>query len=137
MTKLQYVGLYLLFLGSCSSVYSDWETKWQMLCPALYPHVFTSYAPRGNLSVGIYTRQTHLTDIKHCVAACCSQQQCHVAMIYNMTCFHIQCTSSKVCLPLYRPNLANMNPPRMVLVKPVDEEEAWNDFIDQDSDVPG
>ena len=137
MLKAYYLGLYLLFLGSCSSVYSNWASKWQLSCPTLVTRVFTSYVPSGNLTGGIFTSQPHLTDINNCVAACCDQPSCHVALMYNMTCYHVQCTTSKLCLPLYRPDLTNTNPPRMVLVRPVEEDETWNDIFEQENDITG
>ncbi|XP_008209692.1 dyslexia-associated protein KIAA0319 isoform X1 [Nasonia vitripennis] len=138
MYKVQHLALYLLFLGSCSSMFSDWDNgNWQLRCPALYPMVFTSYAPSGNLTGGDFTKHPNLPDLRHCVGACCSQPTCHVALMYNMTCYFVQCFSSKLCLPLYRPDLANSNPPSMVLVKPVEEDEAWTDFLNQGNDVSG
>jgi hypothetical protein len=137
MAKAYYFGLYLLFLGSCTSSYSEWENKWQILCPALYPRIFTSYVPSGNLTGGIFTKQPLLSTTKHCVVTCCGQQMCHVALMYNMTCYHVQCTSSKLCLPLYRPELLNTNPPRMVLVKPVDDDETWSELLEQENDMSG
>ncbi|XP_011500564.1 PREDICTED: dyslexia-associated protein KIAA0319 [Ceratosolen solmsi marchali] len=135
MSKTYYISLYLLFLGACSGIYSDWENNWQILCPALYPRVFTSFAPSGNLTGGIFRKQPLLTTTNRCVATCCNQQLCHVALMYNMTCYHVQCTSSKMCMPLYRAKLANANPPSMVLVKPVEEDETWNDLLEQENDM--
>ncbi|CAD1471833.1 unnamed protein product [Heterotrigona itama] len=137
MSKILYLGLYLLLLGDCICDYPDWDTKWQMLCPGLYPRAFTSYTPRGNLSSGIYTTQHHLSTIKHCVAACCTKTECNVALMHNGTCYHVQCESSKKCIPLYRKDLANETPPSMVLVKPVEEDEIWSDLLDQINDDTG
>lgn len=138
MSRAPHFDLYLLLLlGSCSCTYSDWESKWQILCPALYPRVFTSYTPRGNLTGGIFSRQSHLSEMRQCVASCCQEPTCHVALVYNVTCYHVQCTRTQLCTPLYRPDLAKKSPPQMVLVKPVREDEAWSDFLDQDNDASG
>lgn len=136
MFKILYLGLYLLLFGNCIGDYPDRDTKWQMLCPGLYPRAFTSYTPRGNLSSGIYTTQP-LNTMKHCVAACCTETTCNVALMHNGTCYHVQCKSSKLCIPLYRKDLANENPPSMVLVKPVEEDEMWSDLLDQINDDTG
>ncbi|XP_034182406.2 dyslexia-associated protein KIAA0319 isoform X2 [Osmia lignaria lignaria] len=137
MFEIFYLGLYLLFFGSCVGDYSDWDTKWQMLCPGLFPKVFTSYTPCGNFSSGIYTMQPHLSDIKHCVAVCCTKPTCNVALMHNGTCYHVQCESSKLCIPLYRKDLATENPPIMVLVKPVKEDEIWSILLNQINDDTG
>ncbi|XP_076756183.1 dyslexia-associated protein KIAA0319 [Xylocopa sonorina] len=137
MYEILYWGLYLLLFGNCIGDYSDWDTKWQILCPSSYPKVFTSYTPRGNLSSGLYTTQPHLNSMKHCMATCCTKLTCNVALMYNGTCYHVQCESSKICIPLYRKDLANENPPSMVLVKPVEEDEIWSDLLEQVSDDTG
>ena len=126
-----------MFFGSCVGDYSDWDTKWQMLCPGLFPKVFTSYTPRGNFSSGIYTMQPHVSEIKHCVAVCCTKPTCNVALMHNGTCYHVQCESSKLCIPLYRKDLATENPPSMVLVKPVKEDEIWSILLNQINDDTG
>ena len=33
--------------------------------------------------------------------------------------------------------MANTNAPRMVLVKPVEDDESWNDFLEQENDASG
>lgn len=114
MTKIYHLGLYFLLLGSCIGNYG-WNI--QLLCPDLYPRVFTSYLPRGNLTGGTYTQQIHLSNIQDCVMACCKKHLCNVAFMHNNTCYHVECDNSMVCVPLYRPELANDNPPNMVLVR--------------------
>ncbi|XP_054007146.1 dyslexia-associated protein KIAA0319 isoform X1 [Hylaeus anthracinus] len=137
MFEIFYLGLYLLFFGNCVGDYSDWDTKWQMLCPELYPRVFTSYTPRGNLSSGVYASQPRVKSMQHCVAACCTNSVCNVALMHNGTCYHVQCENSKKCLPLYRADLANESPPSMVLVKPVEDYEVWNELLAQINDDTG
>ncbi|XP_015434553.1 PREDICTED: dyslexia-associated protein KIAA0319 isoform X2 [Dufourea novaeangliae] len=129
MVEFFYLGLYLLLFGNCIGDYSEWDTKWQMVCPGLYPRVFTSYTPRGNLSSGIYASQPHLSGIHHCVTACCTKPKCNVALTHNSTCYHVQCENSQICLPLYRVDLANESPPSMVLVKPVEEDDMWSELL--------
>ncbi|XP_023315730.1 dyslexia-associated protein KIAA0319-like protein [Trichogramma pretiosum] len=119
------LALLLLCGSNCYySVSGEWASNnWQILCPALYPKVFTSYAPVGNLTGGVYRRQPRVTQLRGCVATCCQDEQCHVALTYNKTCYHLQCTSSRMCLPLYHPELAQSSPPNMVLVKPVEDDD--------------
>ncbi|XP_011314056.1 dyslexia-associated protein KIAA0319 isoform X2 [Fopius arisanus] len=126
-------------LASCLGSYDDWdgESFRQRPCPTLYRRVFTSYTPRGNLTFGIYTKKPFVMGMKACVDTCCSESNCHVALMHNGTCFHVQCTSSKMCTPLYRPELSTLSdPPSMVLVKPVEEDEdiRWRDLVDEMDD---
>lgn len=136
MIKVYYIGIFLSFLGSGSTSYSAWNSEWQRLCPKLYTQEFTSYTPKGNLTGGTFTKRPNLPDMKHCVVACCKQPLCHVAMMFNMTCYHVQCISSNLCIPNYRPDLVNLSPPSMVLVKPVEEDESWSDFLDTENNIP-
>lgn len=133
MAGVHYLGLYLLFLGICIGEYADWDTdpKWQIICPALYAKVFTSNTPRGNLSGGVYTIQHGVSEMKSCVADCCIAQQCNVALMHNSSCYHVECIDSKMCTPLYRPELADDSPPSMVLVKPVKSNETWSELLDE------
>ncbi|XP_070161283.1 dyslexia-associated protein KIAA0319 [Polyergus mexicanus] len=132
MTGIYYLGLYLLLLESCIGNYARWNM--QLLCSDLYPRIFTSYLPRGNLTGGTYTQQIHLSNIQDCVIACCKKPLCNVAFMHNNTCYHVECDNSMVCVPLYRPELANDNPPSMVLVRPVENNKIWSDFLDQIND---
>ncbi|CAB0044987.1 unnamed protein product [Trichogramma brassicae] len=127
------LALLLCGTGGNYLVSGEWGNNWQILCPALYPKVFTSYAPVGNLTGGIYRRQPHVTQLRRCVATCCQDEQCHVALTYNKTCYHLQCSSSRMCLPLYHPELAQSSPPNMVLVKPVEDDArlAWSELLEQ------
>ena len=81
--------------------------------------------------------QPHVSEIKHCVAVCCTKPTCNVALMHNGTCYHVQCESSKLCIPLYRKDLATENPPSMVLVKPVKEDEIWSILLNQINDDTG
>lgn len=126
---IYHLGLYLLLFESCIGNYVRWDM--QLLCPDLYPKVFTSYLPRGNLTGGTYTQQPHLLNIQDCVMACCKKSSCNVAFMHNSTCYHIECDTSMMCIPLYRPELANDNPPSMVLVRPVESNKMWSDLLDQ------
>ncbi|XP_014214907.1 dyslexia-associated protein KIAA0319-like protein [Copidosoma floridanum] len=140
MFKISCYGFLLLFLGNCCcGIYTELGSKWQTLCPAMYPKIFTSYTLVGNLTGGKYTKQTRVSDMGHCLATCCNQPSaCNVAFMYNSSCYHIQCVSSKLCVPFYRPDRVHKNPPSMVLVKPVEEDEAWTDFLlDGDGDLAG
>lgn len=131
MTGILRLGLYLLLFENiiCISDYVRWKVE--LLCPDLYPRVFTSYLPRGNLTGGTYRQQRLLSNMHDCVMVCCKKSMCNVAFMHNGTCYHVECDNSMVCVPLYRPELANDNPPSMVLVKPVESNKAWSDFMDQ------
>lgn len=134
MIKIYYLGLYLLLFGSCIGNFARLDM--QLLCSNLYPQVFKSYLPRGNLTSGTYTQQPHLFTIQDCIIACCKKSLCNVAFIHNSTCYHIECNSSMMCMPLYRPELEN-DPPRMVLVRPVENNKMWRDLLDQVDDTIG
>lgn len=130
MIGIYRLGLYLLLFESCIGDYNRWNV--QLLCSDLYPRVFTSYLPRGNLTDGTYMQQIpSLSNMQECVMACCKKPLCNVAFMHNSTCYHVECENSMVCVPLYRPELANNNPPSMVLVRPVENNKVWNDFLDQ------
>ncbi|XP_047368671.1 dyslexia-associated protein KIAA0319 [Vespa velutina] len=137
MFSIYYLGLYLFLFGTCIGDFSDWDRKWQIICPSLYPHVFTKYLPRGNLSQSIFTPWSHVTNMKHCVATCCNKLRCNVALMHNSTCYHVKCSNSKMCMPLYRPELPNENAPSMVLVKPIKDNEIWSDLLNQVNDETG
>ncbi|XP_015173738.1 PREDICTED: dyslexia-associated protein KIAA0319 [Polistes dominula] len=136
MFCIYYLGLYLFLFGACIGHYSDWDGNpvFEQMCSSLYPHAFTKYLPRGNLSLNIFTTRTDVTDIERCVTTCCNELHCNVALMHNDTCYHVKCTNSKMCLPLYRPNLSNENPPSMVLVKPVKDNEMWSELLSQAND---
>ena len=133
MSNVCFLGFYLLLVGTCIGEYSKWDTKRQLLCPGLYPKIFNDYAPLANLTVSLvrYIPKSGVNGIKQCTADCCKDLECNVAMMHNSTCYNVRCTNSKMCTPLYRPALANNNPPSMVLVKPVEEDEDWAEILDQ------
>ena len=129
------IGLCVLLFGS-SLALKDWDENWDK-CPGLLPTVFTSYTPRGNLTHAAFTKQPSFSGIKQCVMACCNIPLCNVALMYNTTCFHVRCLSSNMCAPLFRPDLNGPDPPRMVLVKPIKDDEMWADLLETLSDDPG
>ncbi|XP_012278957.1 dyslexia-associated protein KIAA0319-like protein [Orussus abietinus] len=137
MSFIYYMGIWILFLYNCNGDYSEWNSKWQVICPGLFPRVFISYTPRGNLTWGRFLKQSHITGIKHCVADCCTQSECNVALMHNGTCYHVQCKSTKMCAPFYRPDLLKKDPPSMVLVKPVEDEDMWSYWVDSTNDETG
>ncbi|XP_015123990.1 dyslexia-associated protein KIAA0319 isoform X2 [Diachasma alloeum] len=143
MRKKNSLGLlvFVQCLVNCLGSYNGWNTESfpQPLCPSLFPHVFTSYTPRGNLTYGIFTKKPYVIGIKDCVDTCCSEANCHVALMHNNTCYHVQCRSSKMCTPLYRAELSSLtDPPSMVLVKPVEDDEDinWSDLLDEMNSSP-
>ncbi|KAL0116040.1 hypothetical protein PUN28_011119 [Cardiocondyla obscurior] len=133
MIGIYRLGLYLLLFECCIGDYARWNVR-RLCSEMLYPQIFTSYLPRGNLTGGTYTQQLHLNNMQDCVVACCKKPLCNVAFTHNGTCYHVECEDSMECLPLYRPELANDNPPSMVLVRPVENNKVWADFLDQFSE---
>jgi dyslexia-associated protein KIAA0319-like protein len=68
-----------------------------------------------------------------CTKICCSEQNCNVAMLYNNTCFLIDCVSSAACLPVRR-NFSSVNL-EMVLVRTVKPLETWEEIMRFNSDI--
>ncbi|XP_015600421.1 dyslexia-associated protein KIAA0319-like protein [Cephus cinctus] len=130
MGKLNLGTVLLLLFQACLADYADYNDEWQLRCPGLYQRVFTSYTPQGNLTFGVIIKSTSYTSMKNCVVTCCKENSCNVALMHNDTCYHVQCRSNKLCVPLYRPDLANDNPPSMVLVKPLRESDLWSDYLE-------
>jgi len=133
MIGIYRLGLYLLIFESCMGNYASWDMP--LLCPDIYPRVFTSYLPRGNLTSGTYMQQIHLSNIQDCIMACCKKSLCNVAFMHNSTCYHVECDNSMVCVPLYRPELANDNPPSMVLIRPVESNKVWSDILTNSNQI--
>ncbi|XP_034947675.1 dyslexia-associated protein KIAA0319 [Chelonus insularis] len=123
----------VIFFVDCQADYpDDWTSQREPVCPHLYPHIFTSYTPRSNWTYGKFTPKPEISSTKQCVLSCCSEPRCHVALTFNSTCYHVECKFSKMCVPVYRPDLANLpDPPRMVLVKPIERDVSWGDIINQ------
>ncbi|XP_044017263.1 dyslexia-associated protein KIAA0319 homolog [Aphidius gifuensis] len=139
--------LLILALGALTLGKSldDWQTsnydrikKWQIQnsCLKLYPKVFTSFTPRGNLSNNVISKQQLIFDMENCVKTCCVDDECNVAFMYNKTCYHVKCKySSEMCIPLYRPDLSGLiDPPRMVLVRPMENDRSWSDWLTYSTD---
>lgn len=104
-------------------------------CPKLYPKNFLNYMPVGNLTAGNYTEKTGLKGLKQCVMECCLAESCNIVFIYDARCFHIECVSDELCLPLQRTGGRKWESSHvsMILVKPVLPNENWSDILDQSS----
>ncbi|XP_032664375.1 dyslexia-associated protein KIAA0319-like protein [Odontomachus brunneus] len=135
MIGIYHLGLYLLLFGSSIGNYTTWD--FQLLCTDMYPRVFTSYVPRGNLTGGTFTPQLRISNMQECVMTCCKKSLCNVAFMHNSTCYHIECENSMMCIPLFRPEFVNDNPPSMVLVKPVEGNKMWSDLLEVNDDMVG
>lgn len=66
-----------------------------------------------------------------CVQKCCLSE-CNIVFILNSTCYHINCLSSESCFPVKWRNVTSHL--RMILVKPVNEQQTWNDVLKEDPD---
>lgn len=52
--------------------------------------------------------------------ACCLAKSCNIVFIVDERCYHVECVSDELCLPLPRPNSRKWNARlSMILVKPV------------------
>lgn len=52
--------------------------------------------------------------------SCCLAESCNIAFIVDERCYHVQCVSDELCLPLPRPNSRKWGARvSMILVKPV------------------
>ncbi|CAG4952006.1 unnamed protein product [Colias eurytheme] len=117
------------------SLYSKpWGEKYESnSCPKLYPKNFDNFMPIGNLSAGNYTEKTDLKGLKECVMACCLTHICNIVFIVDSRCFHIECASDELCLPLPRNGRKWDSHVSMILVKPVSPNENWSEILSQSS----
>ncbi|XP_026756071.2 dyslexia-associated protein KIAA0319 [Galleria mellonella] len=121
---------------SLSQYNKPWSDKYENnKCPKLYPKNFVNYGPVGNLTAGNYTEQAGLKGLRQCVMACCLSEICNIVFIVDSRCFHLQCVSDELCLPLQRtPGNHKWDAHiSMILVKPVLPNENWSDILDQSS----
>ncbi|XP_073962092.1 dyslexia-associated protein KIAA0319 isoform X2 [Choristoneura fumiferana] len=66
--------------------------------------------------------------------ACCLVDTCNIVFIYDGRCFHVDCVSDELCLPLLRTGSPKWESHvSMILVKPVLPNENWSDILDQSS----
>ncbi|XP_075980361.1 dyslexia-associated protein KIAA0319 isoform X2 [Anticarsia gemmatalis] len=112
-----------------------WTDKYENnKCPKLYPKNFLNYMPVGNLTAGNYTEKTGLKGLRQCVMECCMTETCNIVFIYDARCFHVECVSDELCLPLLRTGGRKWDSHvSMILVKPVLPNENWSDILDQSS----
>ncbi|CAB3253365.1 unnamed protein product [Arctia plantaginis] len=88
--------------------------------------------PVGNLTAGNYTEKMGLKGLKQCVMECCLAESCNIVFIYDARCFHVECVSDELCLPLQRSDTRKWESTvSMILVKPVLPNENWSDILDQ------
>lgn len=75
----------------------------------------------GNFTAGNYTEKSGLKGLRQCVMTCCVEDTCNVAFIVNERCYHVECVSDELCLPLPRvgKHKWDTQPIYMILVKPV------------------
>ncbi|XP_013199393.2 dyslexia-associated protein KIAA0319 [Amyelois transitella] len=120
---------------SFSQYNKPWNEKYENnKCPKLYPKNFDNYAPVGNYTAGNYSEKTNLKGLRQCVMACCLSDSCNIVFIMDSRCFHVECVSDEMCMPLLRADNHKWNSHfSMILVKPVLPNENWSDILDQSS----
>ncbi|XP_045475739.1 dyslexia-associated protein KIAA0319 homolog [Harmonia axyridis] len=104
-------------------------SNWRLSCPKLFEHTFKGYVPRGNLSSGTFTSIEGVTDLKPCVLKCCEDYKCNVAFMNHKICYHIACISNDLCIPMLHPDPEVEKNVYMILVKPVDDDESWEEIL--------
>ncbi|XP_050347693.1 dyslexia-associated protein KIAA0319 isoform X2 [Nymphalis io] len=128
------VLLLLVNIKLVLSLYSKtWNENYENnKCPKLYPKNFDNHMPVGNLTAGNYTEKTDLKGLRQCVMACCLEDSCNIVFIVESRCFHVECVSDELCLPLPRVGSRKWDTHvSMILVKPVLSNENWSDILDQ------
>ncbi|KAF9805268.1 hypothetical protein SFRURICE_014019 [Spodoptera frugiperda] len=132
-----FIVVVLFNVKVCLSQYSKpWRDIYENnKCPKLYPKNFLNYMPVGNLTAGNYTEKPGLKGLKQCVMECCISESCNIVFIYDQRCFHVECVSDELCLPLQRTGSRKWEASHvsMILVKPVLPNENWSDILDQSS----
>lgn len=74
----------------------------------------------GNLTAGNYSEKNGLKGLRQCVMACCLSDTCNIVFIVDRRCFHVECVSDELCLPLPRVGSRKWDAHvSMILVKPV------------------
>ncbi|CAH2043698.1 unnamed protein product, partial [Iphiclides podalirius] len=102
------------------------------MCPKLYPKYFGNYAPAGNLTAGNFSEKKDLKGIRQCVIGCCLAETCHIVFTVESRCYHVECVTDELCLPLPRVGAHKWESRvSMILVKPVLPNESWLDILDQ------
>lgn len=77
----------------------------------------------GNMTAGNYTEKPKFKGLKQCVMGCCVLETCNVVFMHDTTCYHIECASNELCLPLFRSENSHLGTHvTMVLVSPVLED---------------
>lgn len=85
----------------------------------------------GNLTAGNYTEKPNLKGLKQCVMECCLTDTCNIVFIYDLRCFHVECVSDELCLPLQRTGSRKWEASHvsMILVKPVLPNGMFNYYV--------
>lgn len=98
-------------------------------CPKLYKHDFKGFVPRGNQSAGNFFELPKIRDLGACVLKCCDDEKCNVAFMNKSKCFLISCFSNEACLPVLHYNVTKRRGLNMVLVRPVDDYDNWEQLL--------
>ncbi|CAG9564693.1 unnamed protein product [Danaus chrysippus] len=124
----------LIHIKFSISLYNkQWSDKYESnKCPKLYPKNFDNHMPVGNVTAGNYTEKSELKGLRQCVMGCCLIDTCNIVFIYYSRCFHVECVSNELCLPLPKVASRKWNTHvSMILVKPVLPNENWSDILEQ------
>ncbi|KAJ0174628.1 hypothetical protein K1T71_009736 [Dendrolimus kikuchii] len=131
-----FILMFSLYITISLSQYNKvWDEKYENnKCPRLYPKNFINYAPAGNLTAGNFTEKIGLKGLKYCVMSCCLSEICNIVFIVDSRCYHVECVSNDLCMPLLRAGSRKWESHvSMILVKPVLPNENWSDILDQSS----
>ncbi|XP_068617646.1 dyslexia-associated protein KIAA0319 [Battus philenor] len=117
---------------SLSQFNKPWNDKYENMCPKLYPKYFRNYSPAGNLTAGNFSEKMDLKGVKQCVMGCCLAESCNIVFTVESRCYHVECVSDELCLPLPRVGTHKWESHvSMILVKPVLPNENWQEILDQ------
>ncbi|XP_017783427.1 PREDICTED: dyslexia-associated protein KIAA0319-like protein [Nicrophorus vespilloides] len=130
------IGIVLLLTVANTQLYTENKPNVHLLCPQLYHRVFRGCIPRGNTTAGKYSEINDVKTAKECVYACCVKEECNVAFMTTTKCFHIECASNELCVPVQNPNIDEIDQHiSMVLVRPAPGQESWKDVFEDQAEI--
>lgn len=83
-----YFVLWVWFLSVCLGHENELNPQWRQFCPQIYLHVFTSCAPRGNETAGVYSKKDDIHSLEGCIRSCC-EEECNVVFMHDSACFQV------------------------------------------------
>ncbi|KAK7084054.1 hypothetical protein SK128_004936 [Halocaridina rubra] len=67
------------------------------ICPSLVPEVYENSILFGGRNAGNYEMVAHAKNLTACTYSCCQSKTCHIALLHNMQCVNVKCSSSEAC----------------------------------------